>query len=170
VALSDYNGFTGKYREQVGRRMEKSWKEHPHLRPTECAVCFQTEGAIHGHNEDYSAENVYLPLCLACHVILHMRWNSPQLWEDYKLAVRHGFQGPPLQQNNGLRLVKSTYPVEMRKDERYIWEERTATVLDMLSPIKFTHPNAAKCDMGPPAPAPSTNVTPIRRETPFALP
>jgi len=169
MALSTYNGFTGEYRGQVGRRMERNWKKHPELRPRECAVCFQTEGAIHGHNEDYSTEDVYLPLCLTCHLMLHGRWNSPALWEDYKLAVRKGFRGPPLLQGNGMFLMRSLYPPELYKDENYIWEERTATVLDMLSPIKFTHPNAAKCDMDK-ALTPSTNVTPIRRDSPFALP
>ena len=168
MALSDYNGFPGKHREAVGRRMERTWKEHPELRPSQCAVCFQTEGAIHGHNEDYSVEDVYLPVCLSCHLLLHMRWSMPQLWDDYKLAVRHGFQGPPLEQRNGLRVLKSIYPAELYKDENYKWEDRSATVLDMLSPIKFIHPNAEqfRCIET----APPTNVTPIRKGTPFDLP
>ena len=167
MALSDYNGFSGKHREAVGRRMERTWKEHPHLRPSQCSVCYQDEGAIHGHNEDYSVENVYLPLCITCHLMLHMRWAMPQLWEDYKLAIRHGFQGPPLNQNNGLRMLKQMYPAELYKDERYVWEERTATTLDMLCAVKYTHPNAALC-VSDDAPAPR-NVTPLRH-TPFDLP
>jgi hypothetical protein len=167
MALSDYNGFPGKHREAVGKRMERTWKANPDLRPSECAVCYQTEGAIHGHNEDYSVEDVYLPICITCHLILHMRWNSPQLWENYRLAVRHGFQGPPLDQRNGMRVLKQIYPAELYNDDRYRWETRTATVLDMICPIKFEHPNAAKCRTED-TPAPS-NVTPIRA-TPFDLP
>jgi len=166
MALSDYNGFPGKYREAVGRRMERTWKQHPHLRPKECAVCFQTEGAIHGHNEDYSTENVYLPICITCHLLLHMRWAMPEMWENYKLAVRHGFQGPPLQQNNGLRVLKQLYPNELYKDELYIYEERSATVLDMLCAVKYEHPNAAQCSIEARIP---NNVTPIRGGSPFDL-
>ena len=159
MALSDYNGFTGKYREQVGRRMERNWRANPHLRPTECAVCYQTEGAIHGHNEDYSDENVYLPLCLTCHLMLHMRFNAPKLWEDYRLGVRHGFQGPPLDQSNGLYRIKQIYPDALYQDSHYVWEERTATALDMLSPVKFIHPNAAKCEQIAPK---QSNVIPFQ--------
>lgn len=144
VTLSDYNGFPGKMREAVGRRMTKRWNSGESARPSVCAACGQTEGAIHGHNEDYSTEDVYLPLCITCHLMLHMRFHHADLWELYKKAVRHGFRGEPLEQRNALYAIKQRYDV--RRPEsfpgEYINDERSATVLDMICPIKIIHPNA----------------------------
>lgn len=145
MALSDYNGFPGKMRESVGRRMERSWKDNPALRPSRCDACFQTEGALHGHNEDYSQEDVYLPICITCHLILHMRFQQPKMWTDYKTAVRAGFQGKPLVQKSALWVIKDIYPREFYENsDQYINEPRTATVLDMISPIKFIHPSSVQ--------------------------
>lgn len=168
MGLSSYNGFSGKMREASLRRVHKLWNSGEVPRPTRCDACFQTEGTIHGHSEDYSNDDVHLPLCITCHLILHMRWQLPNLWEDYKLAVRCGFRGQPLEQRNGLYKIKQIYPGELRRDDLYVNDVRSATVLDMICPIKFIHPNA-------PAPVeePVRNDHPIvvrRSTTPFDLP
>lgn len=145
MACSDYNGFSGKLRDAVGRRQTKAWNNGTMPRPTRCDVCYQTEGAIHGHCEDYSTEDVYLPLCITCHLILHMRHREPLLWTDYKMAVRAGFQGEPLQQNNALWRIKELYPDTCYDaDDLYINKPRTATALDMLPPLKIIHPNSVQ--------------------------
>lgn len=167
MGLSDYNGFSGKMREASLRRVHKLWDNGTVPKPVRCDVCFQTEGAIHGHSEDYSNDHIHLPICITCHLMLHMRWQLPKMWEDYKLAVRHGFQGRPLEQRNALYVIKQIYPAEMFLDERYVNEDRSATTLDMLPPMKFIHPNApplehSKC---------ATDLNPTGRpKTPFDVP
>lgn len=166
MALSDYNGFPGKMREAVGRQMTKAWDARTWARPRRCDACGQDEGAIHGHNEDYSTPEVYLPLCITCHLILHMRFRDPKLWEDYKLAVRSGFRGEPLEQRNGMMRLKSIYPDALyERDDLYVNNARTATVLDMICPIKFTHPNAPVPD--PECPGYTHTV---KARSPFDLP
>lgn len=174
MGLSDYNGFSGKMREASLRRVHKLWKDGSVPRPTRCDVCYQTQGAIHGHSEDYSNDHIHLPICITCHLMLHMRWQQPTLWENYKLAVRHGFRGRPLEQRNALYVIKQIYPDEMHKDDFYVNDVRSATVLDMISPIKFIHPNApapeVSCDpVGRPASKPFSGPT-TRPPTPLKLP
>lgn len=142
MGLSDYNGFSGKWRESSLRRVHKLWNSGAVPRPEKCDACYQTEGTIHGHSEDYSNDDVHLPVCITCHLILHMRFQMPALWEDYKLAVRSGFRGRPLEQKNALYVIKQIYPDLMYRDEFYVNDERSATVLDMICPIKFIHPNS----------------------------
>lgn len=147
MGLSDYNGFPGKMREASLRRVHKLWADGTVPRPMRCDACFQTEGTIHGHSEDYSDDHVHLPICITCHLILHMRWQLPALWVDYRLAVRHGFRGVPLEQRNALYRIKQLYPEMLyERDDLYVNELRSATVLDMICPIKFVHPNAPNPD------------------------
>lgn len=151
MGLSNYNGFTGKEREASLRRVHKLWKSGEVPIPTTCAACGQTEGAIHGHSEDYSNDDVHLPICITCHLILHMRWQMPRLWELYKQAVRHGFRGVPLEQNNALYRIKQIYDADDPANfpGEYVNDVTSGTVLDMIAPIKFHHPNAST-----PAPSP----------------
>ena len=162
MGLSSYNGFTGKEREASLRIVHRLWDSGEVPRPTKCLACAQTEGAIHGHSEDYSpgALHVHIPICITCHLILHTRWQQPKLWESYKEAVREGWRGVPLQQRNALYEIKRLYP----PSDPNVWpmellnEPTSGTVLDMICPVRFIHPNATP----PPAEAPSCN--------PFAMP
>lgn len=147
MGLSSYNGFTGKEREASLRRVHKLWESGEVPRPTKCALaCGQTVGVIHGHSEDYSDDTVHIEICIMCHLMLHMRFQMPQVWNDYRLAVRNGFryQGKPLEQRNGLYVLKNLLPEVLYQDEHYVGEVTSGTVLDMICPIKFIHPNATK--------------------------
>jgi hypothetical protein len=152
MGLSNYNGFTGKQREASLRRVHKLWDSGEVPRPAKCDACFQTEGAIHGHSEDYSNDDVHIPICITCHLILHTRFQQPQLWDLYKKAVRYGFRGVPLEQRNALYRIKQIYDVDDPASfpGEYVNERRSATVLDMIAPVKFHHPNATE-----PAPHPT---------------
>lgn len=181
MGLSSYNGFPGPMREAVGRRQAKAWKNGDQPAPTTCEVCGQTEGAIHGHAEDYSRDDVYLPICITCHLILHMRFREPLMWDKYRAWVRAGWQGPPLEQRNGLQQIKRLYGGRVIGwAGTKVWDARTATVLDMIPPIKFHHPNApdAPCitaneprGVGYPAgarpPGGVPPVSPVLRRNPF---
>jgi len=148
MGLSDYNGFPGKMRKASLRRVHKLWDSGEVPRPVECMACGQTEGALHGHSEDYSNDHIHIPICITCHLILHMRWQQPLLWESYKDAIREGWRGIALEQRNALYEIKRLYP----PSNPDIWpmdlvnEKRSGTVLDMICPIKFIHPNAPQPD------------------------
>lgn len=63
MGMSTYNGFDGAYRARVQDELNAMWASGLWEPPTECAVCAQTDGAIHGHLEDYSRPETYVPLC-----------------------------------------------------------------------------------------------------------
>ncbi|MBH0778807.1 hypothetical protein [Nocardia bovistercoris] len=143
--MSAYNGFSGEYRNQVQARLEDKWSSGEWPRPAECTVCGQAEGAIHGHLEDYSRPETYVPLCITCHLILHMRYREPSMWEAYTRWIRDGYRPDPQTQKAGFMAVKtrfsgcspSVWPGEPVNPRRF------ATYLDGLAPVKFIHPNAA---------------------------
>lgn len=168
MGLSDYNGFPGKMREASLRRVHKLWDSGEVPRPEKCEACGQTEGTIHGHSEDYSDDHIHLPLCITCHLILHMRWQQPTLWELYKKAVRFGFRGTPLEQRNALYRIKQIYDTSEPENfpGEYVNPVRAATVLDMICPIKFIHPNAPKIDDSGKGPSPAA--VPYKIGNPFA--
>lgn len=144
MGLSDYNGFPGKMREKSLRRVHKLWDSGEVPRPTQCDACGQRDGTIHGHSEDYSDDHVHLPLCITCHLLLHMRFQMPSTWDTYRAQVRAGYQGTPLEQRNALYRIKQLYassdPTHWPMTK--LWDARSATVLDMICPVKFIHPNA----------------------------
>lgn len=144
MGLSNYNGFTGKQREDSLKRVHKLWDSGQVPRPTKCLACEQEVGVIHGHSEDYSDDHVHIPICIMCHLLLHMRWQLPEQWEDYKLAVRNGFryQGKPLEQRNALYVLKNLLPHVLYDDANYVGVVTSGTVLDMICPIRFIHPKA----------------------------
>lgn len=154
MGLSSYNGFPGKMREASLRRVHKLWDSGEVPRPEKCDACGQTEGTIHGHSEDYSDDHVHLPLCITCHLILHMRFQMPALWDDYRRQVRLGYQGVPLDQRNALYRIKQLYPVGDVDlwPMTQVWDPRSATVLDMICPIRFIHPKAPEPDVDTPPP------------------
>jgi hypothetical protein len=149
MGLSNYNGFTGKEREASLRRVHKLWASGEVPKPVECLACFQREGTIHGHSEDYSNDHVHIPICITCHLILHMRFQMPKLWDQYREMIRLGWQGRPLEQRNALYRIKQLY-IPDRRDEwpmEDVYEIRSGTVLDMICPIKFVHPNSPAAAM-----------------------
>lgn len=149
MGLSNYNGWTGKQREASLRRVHKLWRSGEIPEPTECLACGQTEGAIHGHSEDYSNDHIHIAICITCHLMLHTRFQKPELWDNYKLAVRHGFRGRALQQHNALYVMNKIYPAMLYEDRWYVGQVTSGTVLDMICPIKFIHPNSISKDSPP---------------------
>lgn len=150
MGLSNYNGFTGREREASLRRVHKLWDSGEVPRPTECMACGQTKGTIHGHSEDYSNDHVHIPLCITCHLILHMRFQLPAVWDQYRERVRQGWQGTPLEQRNALYRIKVLYVINNDTPDNWpmalLNEPRSGTVLDVIPPIKFAHPNATNLD------------------------
>lgn len=152
MGLSNYNGWTGRQREASLRRVHKLWDSGAVPKPTTCLACGQTQGAIHGHSEDYSNDDVHIPICITCHLILHTRFQQPALWDLYRTAVRHGFRGVPLEQSNALYRIKQIYDISDPEHfpGEYVNEVTSGTVLDMICPIKFIHPNSPAFAESPP--------------------
>ncbi|MGV9668659.1 hypothetical protein [Nocardia niigatensis] len=144
MGLSTYNGFDGAYREKVQAELERMWTSGLWQRPSECAVCGQTRGAIHGHLEDYSRPETYVPLCITCHLILHMRFRQPDLWDAYTEWIRAGWRPAPQEQRTAMAAIKRHYLPSAVDSWPGLLANKPSpvTYLDGLAPIRFEHPNA----------------------------
>ncbi|WP_039828125.1 hypothetical protein [Nocardia testacea] len=144
MALSTYNGFPGEYRDRVQTELNKMWASSLWEPPSVCVVCEQADGAIHGHLEDYSQPESYVPLCITCHLILHTRFRQPDLWTEYCAWIRAGHRPGPQSQQGGFWAVKKCYLSGRSEDwpGALVNRPRRATYLDALAPVKFQHPNA----------------------------
>lgn len=104
--LKDYNGFTGAQREKGSRILKKAITEGriPDPMTLPCAICGQTEGIRHYHNEDYSEEHVIedaKPICWRCHMLLHKRYSHPLSFCKYMIDVTlYHKQYPPVYKPN----------------------------------------------------------------------
>lgn len=94
MALSDYNGFTGKEREKYARFQEKAI-ENGDLRPKEevkCVICGQDKGIRVYHAENYFPERIVensIPMCASCHSQFHTtRLENPLKFRQYLEGVR----------------------------------------------------------------------------------
>ncbi|NQE86286.1 hypothetical protein [Nocardia terpenica] len=147
MALSTYNGFPGEYRERVQAELTAMWSSGLWEPPGECAVCYQTGGAIHGHLEDYSQPETYVPLCIICHLIVHARFREPELFAEYRRWICDGNRPDAQTQNSGFVVMKTRF----RPSNGYQgWPGATvnkpvaATFLDGLAPVRFIHPHAPR--------------------------
>lgn len=148
MGMSTYNGFDGAYRQRVQDELNSKWASGQWEPPSECGVCAQTDGAIHAHLEDYSRPETYVPLCITCHLILHMRFRQPSLWEQFTTWIRTGYRPDPQTQRGGLFAIKKCYVVGHYASwpGQKVNPPRRATYLDGLAPIRFIHPNAPAGD------------------------
>ncbi len=93
--MKEYNGFTGDERNKAGaiiRRAIKSGKVAP---PTKCCLCSQEKGLLHYHLEDYSKPLQNLkPICVGCHMRLHIRFEYPNLWKKHLHDLQAGKNSP----------------------------------------------------------------------------
>ncbi len=71
-----YNGFSPAERERAGRIQTRAFRDG-HPKPTACRACGYTHGVI-AHLEDYDRPlEAILPLCGACHRVVHARFTQP---------------------------------------------------------------------------------------------
>jgi hypothetical protein len=104
MALGSYNGYTGHQRDKAQKWLNRQWASGALPRPNICRACGQTEGAIDGHAEDYSAP--FGPhiqgfwLCYRCHLMLHCRFQSSRAFGLYAVAVANGWRWEPVYQRN----------------------------------------------------------------------
>ena len=93
MALTEYNGWSGKIRDKRG-----SWfyKENPKEALGKCTVCGSYAGLTF-HAEEYGSTIAsYLDacheLCAYCHGMIHMRFRYPNRWARYKHRAAEGYK------------------------------------------------------------------------------
>lgn len=78
-----------------------------------CQLCGLTDkdGAyIWVHQEDYTRPiEDARPICVECHMRLHMRYRFPTLWHVYCLGLREGFKPKPWATNNAFIVAHPFY-------------------------------------------------------------
>lgn len=92
-----YNGFPAAYRDKQGGAVYKAFRNGTLERPTQCVACSLTtqDGAtIQAHNEDYHEPLEFVGICFYCHMAIHKRFNSLDLWRRYRQLVSRGWQPP----------------------------------------------------------------------------
>ena len=96
--MKDYNGFSGEQRAKVGNLITKAIKQGRLSPPSKCCLCGQTKGVLHYHLEDYSKPFEDLrPICVGCHMRLHIRFDYPNLWKKHLQDLRNNKKSPAYQ-------------------------------------------------------------------------
>lgn len=145
MALAVYNGFTGEQRMAAHHWQLGEIAAGRLPSPTVCMVCGQRGGALDMHLEDYDQPDRYFPLCLSCHLALHMRFHRRARFLHYRDQVKTGWRAPALPRRGGFGQFNRTiagglWPVGT-------WHERLgSTFLDLLPlergvPAKFLMPD-----------------------------
>ena len=94
MTLADYNGFTGKEREDSEEIIEEAIKngELKPLEETKCVICGQDKGIRVYHAENYLPEKIVgnsQPMCFKCHQRVHgAKLTNPQKFREYLEEVR----------------------------------------------------------------------------------
>jgi hypothetical protein len=91
-----YNGFTSEDRTVSSKLFRARLKAGVYETPQKdhCEACFQSEGQIEWHREDYSIvdPSTLFTICYRCHRVLHMRDRYPETWDLYRKLIREGRQ------------------------------------------------------------------------------
>ena len=97
--MKAYNGFTPEQRNKAAAWLRSQWAAG-RPRPVACCACGQDKGVIDAHAEDYTEpfgnHTDQYPMCIRCHMMLHCRFRSPDVWNDYRAAIRSGVRYAPL--------------------------------------------------------------------------
>jgi len=124
-----YNGFTPYQRMKGDEIVKKAIAAGTWNFEKKCSLCGLTDGHIWVHQEDYARPlEDSRPICVECHMRLHMRFRFPNLWHHYCLWLRQGNK-PPVWKNNGAFIaahpmgsMREAAPVEFTPDPAKWWE------------------------------------------------
>ncbi|GAB4493339.1 MAG: hypothetical protein OHK0045_22640 [Raineya sp.] len=139
--MKEYNGFSGDYRSRVGNLLRIAIKDGTLQPPKKCCMCGQEKGTLHYHLEDYSKpfENLY-PICVACHMRLHIRFDYPNLWKQHLKDLRAGKRSPAY--NNTFAFFAKMKQLGIHKDIDFVeiienpstwYEKLLLTKIDLLT-------------------------------------
>jgi hypothetical protein len=97
---TSYNGFGPKIRDESYEWMKEEIRSGRVPPPNRCMACGETRGHLDYHTEDYSrpfGPHIYkYPLCFRCHMMLHIRFRSPDRWHRYIAQLERGAVYEPL--------------------------------------------------------------------------
>lgn len=101
MVMKEYNGFSGTERMMVQAIMNDlqnrgiiSWSDKP------CSICGSKGGEMQAHVEDYSNVFDYHPICIECHMKLHMRFRFPGYWIKHLIDVSNGYVSYPFKNSS----------------------------------------------------------------------
>jgi hypothetical protein len=135
--VKSYNGFTPYQRMQGDRIVKDAIAAGTWNFERKCQLCGLTEadGAyIWVHQEDYTRPiEDARPICVECHMRLHMRYTFPYLWHHYCLALRCGHKPRPWKSNgefikaHPFWRIKEAPAVNFEPDPAKWWEMLSVT-------------------------------------------
>jgi hypothetical protein len=90
--MNSYNGYTPHQRMKALNWLKKEWAAGRREKtPKQCDMCSQTEGNLAYHSEDYSepyGDHIgQFGLCYTCHMMIHCRYKSADIWNIYIEAL-----------------------------------------------------------------------------------
>lgn len=115
--MNNYRKWTGAQREESYRLFCKARDMGLIETPHKCEICGQTKGILMTHNMDYDVtlsylpklldgtanekekaqiQEVLIPVCWRCHMILHSHHRNPVACNKYFQEVKNGVQYPPV--------------------------------------------------------------------------
>ena len=108
--MGPYNGFTAYQRMKGDAIVKKAIAAGTWNFERKCQLCGLTEkdGAyIWVHQEDYTRPiEDARPICVECHMRLHMRYRFPNSWRAYCVLLRSGYQ-PIAWKSNAVFIAKN---------------------------------------------------------------
>ncbi len=97
--MKSYKKWSAKERLESLKKTKQAIKDWiiPEAKKLWCKRCWQTEGIIEYHNEDYSDPIKFLePLCFRCHIIHHSKFRAPEACKIYWEEIKKWKKYPPV--------------------------------------------------------------------------
>jgi hypothetical protein len=99
-SVNSYNGFSGEQRGRAQSWLNAQWRSGALARPVACVACGQTAQPIDAHAEDYSEPfrkgvTDAFHLCFICHMMVHCRHRSQEVWVFYRHMTENGGRAIP---------------------------------------------------------------------------
>lgn len=105
MALRDYNGFSGRQRQDSYDWLKREMAAGRVPPPSRCCICGQDHGPLAYHAEDYSrpyGPHIWAyPVCWLCHMMIHCRFRKPDAFNAYRVILESGRRWSPIGQNWG---------------------------------------------------------------------
>lgn len=89
--MKDYNGFSTEER-MIIHNKQKAMGLHVEVAKKPCSICEGSGGFIMCHTEDY--RNLYdvRPICVECHMKLHVRFSRPGVWIKHLIDLKNSIK------------------------------------------------------------------------------
>ena len=119
--MNGYKKWNGSQRQESLRLFNLAKKAGLIETPQKCKICGQTKGILMTHNKNYDVtlsnlpklldgkanemeisliNEVLVPICWHCHMVLHSYHRNPSAFKKYFQEVKNGIQYPPVYKHN----------------------------------------------------------------------